>query len=87
MGERILYTDCDIFFRSEVAADFAEIDCKYFAVAPEFDREDYRAMNTGAMLMNLPALREIDAESKITSDRISTICKMSRGSGRLSPIF
>ena len=64
MGERILYTDCDIFFRAEVAADFAEIDCKYFAVAPEFDREDYRAMNTGVMWMNLPALREIDAEFK-----------------------
>src|SRR5438132_9264243 len=62
MDECVLYTDCDVFFQSEVADEFATVDCRYFAVAGEFDREDYRNMNTGVMWMNLPALRRVDAE-------------------------
>lgn len=62
MDDRVLYTDCDVFFRSEVADDFAGINCRYFAVAGEFDRENYYEMNTGVMWMNLPGLRESDAE-------------------------
>ncbi len=62
LDNRVLYTDCDVFFCGEVANEFTGIDCKYFAVAGEFDREDHRNMNTGVMWMNLPALRKVDAE-------------------------
>ena len=62
LDKRILYTDCDVFFLGEVVPEVAPIDCRYFAVAPEFERADYRQMNTGVMWMNLPALRAVDAE-------------------------
>ncbi len=64
LDERVLYTDCDVLFRGEVASDLASNPCDYFAVAPEFDREDYRRMNTGVMLMNLPALAQVDDDLK-----------------------
>jgi len=62
LGERVLYTDCDVFFRGEVTRELAAIDCTYFAVGPESNREDYFNMNTGVMWMNLPMLRTVDAE-------------------------
>ena len=65
LDERVLYTDCDVFFLGEVAGELAAIDCKYFAVAPEFDREDYYRMNTGVMWMNLPMLRRADADFRV----------------------
>jgi hypothetical protein len=62
LDDRVLYTDCDIFFLGEIAAELAATNCEYFAVAPEFDREDYYRMNTGVMWMNLPRLRRVDAD-------------------------
>jgi hypothetical protein len=56
--DRIFYTDCDVIFRDEVAAELDACGCDYFAVAPEFQIGDYEQMNTGAMLMNVPRLRE-----------------------------
>ncbi len=55
---RILYTDCDVFFTGEVVPELEASCCEYFAVAPETDKEDYVAMNTGVMLMNMERLRE-----------------------------
>lgn len=60
LDERVLYTDTDVFFLGEVADELAAIECQYFAVAPEFDPQDYRQMNTGVMWMHLPGLREVD---------------------------
>jgi hypothetical protein len=62
LEERVFYTDIDVFFLGEVTNELLKTPCRYFAVAPEFDRENYREMNTGAMWMNLPALREVDSE-------------------------
>lgn len=62
LDDRVLYTDCDVMFRAEIVPELAANDCRYFAVAPEFEPDDYRQMNTGVMWMNLPALREVDAE-------------------------
>ena len=56
--ERVLYTDCDIFFRSDVVPELEANACALFAVAPESDRNDYVNMNTGVMLMNVARLRE-----------------------------
>ena len=55
---RALYTDCDIFFAGEVVPELETSRCEYFAVAPETDKENYVAMNTGVMLMNMERLRE-----------------------------
>ncbi|MEP6698575.1 MAG: hypothetical protein ABJB09_02495 [Verrucomicrobiota bacterium] len=61
LGERVLYTDCDVFFRGEVTPELSAINCTYFAVGPESNRDDYFNMNTGVMWMNLPMLRTVDA--------------------------
>ena len=57
-SERILYTDCDVFFLGEVVPELEANACRYFAVAPESARDDYVNMNTGVMLMNTERLRE-----------------------------
>jgi len=55
---RVLYTDCDIIFLSEVVPALESNDCEYFAVAPESVQDDYINMNTGVMLMDTDRLRE-----------------------------
>jgi lipopolysaccharide biosynthesis glycosyltransferase len=57
-GGRVLYTDCDVMFLDEVAAELAANACRLFAVAPESVRDDYVNMNTGVMLMNTERLCE-----------------------------
>jgi hypothetical protein len=57
-ADRVLYTDCDVMFLDEVVPELEANACRYFAVAPESDREDYVNMNTGVMLMNPERLRE-----------------------------
>ena len=64
LDQRVLYTDTDVFFRAEVVDELAAIDCRYFAVGPEFEPQDYRQMNTGVMWMNLPGLQSVDGEFK-----------------------
>ena len=56
----VLYTDCDVMFMKDVVEDLTNTGCRYFAVAPEFDRTDYQHMNTGVMLMNLKNLAAMD---------------------------
>ena len=51
----VLYTDCDVMFRSDPSF---EPLLAPFAAAPQTSMEDYQGdMNTGVMLMNLPRLR------------------------------
>lgn len=53
--EFVLYTDCDVMFRSNPCFNLKPT-C--FAAAPQTSQTDYiRDMNTGVMLMNVPALR------------------------------
>jgi lipopolysaccharide biosynthesis glycosyltransferase len=54
---RVLYTDCDVIFLSEVVPELEANGCEYFAVAPESVQDDYVNMNTGVMLMNTERLR------------------------------
>lgn len=61
----VLYTDCDVLFLQDVCSDLEKLTPKYFAVAPQFKRGNYRDMNTGVMLMNLPALRAQDAKFRL----------------------
>lgn len=57
----VLYTDVDVMFCSDVS-ELGKIKPKYFAVAPEVKINNYRQMNSGVMVMNLPALRTDDKE-------------------------
>jgi hypothetical protein len=53
--ELVLYTDCDVSFRSDPVFDSKP---ELFAAAPQTSRTDYIwDMNTGVMLINVPALR------------------------------
>lgn len=58
--EYVFYTDVDVMFLGEVTDYLEKLTPKYFAVAPEFHKHDYKAMNAGVMLMNMPAMRELD---------------------------
>lgn len=62
LDERVLYTDCDVIFRSEVVDLLRPIDCEYFAVAVESNRTQPEDMNSGVMWMNLPGMRRRDDE-------------------------
>jgi hypothetical protein len=64
LNDRVLYTDCDVFFRRDPVAQISSVACEYFAVAPEFALGDYENMNTGVMWMNLPELSRKDEEFK-----------------------
>ena len=57
----VFYSDCDVIFLREVVPELSALRPRYFSVAPEGDPQDWTRINTGAMLMNLPALRRRDA--------------------------
>ena len=54
--EFVLYTDCDVIFRSQPS--FLSMKPAFFASAPETQRDSYEDLNTGVMLMNVNSLRD-----------------------------
>lgn len=75
--EFVLYTDCDVMFTGEVTS-LSEQRPKLFSVAPQADPADYVAMNTGVMVMNLPAMARDDAEfQRFTLKRLEEFSKTS----------
>lgn len=52
----VLYTDCDVMFTPRFDGALAGWTPPWFAVAPENDPQDWAAMNTGVMVMNVDAL-------------------------------
>jgi hypothetical protein len=53
--EFVLYTDCDVLFIRPI--ELSGLEPATFACAPEFHVDDPDDLNSGVMLMNLPALR------------------------------
>ena len=53
--EFVLYTDIDVVFLKPI--DLTAVRPRFFACAPEFDKEDWSYFNSGVMVMNIPALR------------------------------
>lgn len=53
--EFVIYTDCDTMFLRDPPVQDHRPD--YFACAPQRDQNDFVTMNSGVMIMNLPALR------------------------------
>jgi hypothetical protein len=51
----VLYTDCDVVFLSDPMLSGVHPSC--FACAPEFRQENWNYVNTGVMVINVPALR------------------------------
>lgn len=59
-ADRVLYTDCDVMFREDIADLLAPITCKYFAATIESDRTLPDDMNSGVMWMHLPEMANVD---------------------------
>jgi lipopolysaccharide biosynthesis glycosyltransferase len=59
-NEFVLYTDCDVIFLKDPKV--ADLRPTFFAAAPEFDRGNFAEINTGVMVINLPAMRRIAPE-------------------------
>ncbi len=88
LDDRVFYTDADVFFLGEVTDELAAINCQYFAVAPEFDRANYREMNTGAMWMNLPELRKVDSDFRqYVRDHLSRLQSVAWDQGAYREFF
>jgi hypothetical protein len=49
----VLYTDTDVIFMQDVVNELHKFSPKYFAVCPEFEKNDWSCINTGVMLINL----------------------------------
>ncbi|MBW3636701.1 MAG: hypothetical protein KY445_09610 [Armatimonadetes bacterium] len=56
-----LYTDCDVMFEGGVQPLLEPLEPRFFAVAPETFRHQRLHMNSGAMWMNVPRLRQENA--------------------------
>lgn len=63
--EYVLYTDCDVMFTGDPEPALRAVQPRFFAIAPEFARDDYAHFNSGVMLIRvrgfgaeLPALLE-----------------------------
>ncbi len=55
--EFVLYTDCDVLFQRDPVAELFAVRPPLFAVAPESDRTSTTELNSGVMLLNVPAFR------------------------------
>jgi hypothetical protein len=58
--EAVLYTDCDVMFTGDPEPLLPGLAGRFFAAAPEEDPADSMAINSGVMLLNLPALRQVE---------------------------
>jgi lipopolysaccharide biosynthesis glycosyltransferase len=54
----VFYTDCDVLFLKEVVPELLALRPSKFAVAPQTKKTDFLKMNTGVMLINVPAMSE-----------------------------
>lgn len=55
LDEYVLYTDCDVLFLSDPEVE--RFRPAYFACAPQRDPNDLQDINSGVMVMNVPAMR------------------------------
>ena len=58
--EFVFYTDCDVMFLGKWPNRFWNNQCKFFAVAPEVDINNFDDFNTGSMIMNLEGLSKVE---------------------------
>ena len=53
IDEYVLYTDVDIIFLKDVVDDLSIYKPAYFAICPQFSKDNYIIFNSGVMLINL----------------------------------
>jgi len=58
--EFALYTDCDVMFLRDPVPALSQLKPQLFAVSPEGNPHDWENMNSGVMLINVPALTDVD---------------------------
>lgn len=58
--EEVLYTDCDIMFMGNVADQLPELRGYFIGAAPEGEQDNPDFINSGVMLMRIPALRQME---------------------------
>lgn len=86
--EYVLYTDADVMFIKDVTEDFKDINCEYFAVAPEKDYDSRNTMNTGVMYMNTKNLLECHQEfNQFIRKNLRKFCKVAFDQGGYSRFF
>ncbi len=56
----VLYTDCDVMFLSDPQVE--RFQPEFFACAPQRYKTDYADINSGVMVMNVPAMRRDKAD-------------------------
>lgn len=87
-GERVLYTDCDVIFQSDVVDTLRPLQPQYFAVAVESDTARPDDVNTGAMWMHLPQLRAEDERfRRYISEHIDELPEISWDQGAYRAFF
>jgi lipopolysaccharide biosynthesis glycosyltransferase len=68
--EFVLYTDCDVMFTGPV--ELTGCRPRFMACAPQFHLNDRNDLNSGVMLMNVPALRvELDEFRRFITGNLS----------------
>ncbi|MDY6937111.1 MAG: hypothetical protein SWY16_05525 [Cyanobacteriota bacterium] len=74
--EYILYTDCDVLFQNNPVPFLEKMRCQFFAVSSEHQIGNYRAMNTGVMLMNAHNLgRSLPGFSQYIRSHLAELCR------------
>lgn len=80
--ETVLYTDTDVIFQADPGR-FA-FPCEVLAVSSEFNIDDFNAINTGAMIINLGNARQVFAELiRWTIPRLHLVPDYDQGAIRL----
>ncbi|MFN2476631.1 MAG: glycosyltransferase [Chthoniobacterales bacterium] len=88
LDDRVLYTDCDVIFQSDVVDTLTPLQPRYFAVAVESDPAQPDDVNTGAMWMNLPQLRAEDERFRIyITEHINELPELSWDQGAYRAFF
>jgi hypothetical protein len=94
--ERILYTDCDVMFTGDPEHLWPDLHGMFLGMAPESDPKRLDNLNSGVMLMRLPAMRMMDGvfqrfletnlmEYAITGDQLAYLAFFRHGCRPLAP--
>jgi hypothetical protein len=79
--EFVLYTDCDVIFTGPVELD--DLSPRTLASVPEFDLDVQDDLNSGVMLLNVPALRaELPAFREFISANLADFAAVDQGAYR-----
>ncbi|NEQ35515.1 MAG: hypothetical protein F6K40_04045 [Okeania sp. SIO3I5] len=87
--EYVLYTDCDVMFFNDVVDYLQNLTCKYFAIAPQENPNDWvNQVNTGVMYMNTRNLLDVHEDfNKFIAQNLGELLKQSYDQGAYKRYF